>query len=183
MGQNALAALTMANLAAIARGENVSGISDDGIGAMFDDDDDDVEGLSDDDDVEGLSDDDVGAVRRGRRRRPRWHGRKLLPVEETAIAAGATATIQARPNHTFKAQRLILEPTNIDDFAIQNIVIRGRSQFEATGTVPGSTFAPDAADANFVFDVCPSNSTIDLQVTNNSAGALTFRATLLGLYR
>lgn len=203
MSRNALATLNMANLAAIARGENIAGISDDNVGEMFDDDDDDIEGLDDDDDddddIEGISDDDIGAMspaklkrlralakraaRSRKRRKPSWKGRRVLPLPETNIGAGATETIQASPLHYFKAQRLVIEGTNINDFVINQIVIRGTSQLEATGAVPAALFAGDASDVNFVFDTCPPNSTIDLQVTNSSAGALDFRAAFLGLYR
>lgn len=201
--QNALANLSMANLAAIARGEDVSGIRS--VVGQFDDDDydeyDDVEGISGDG-VDGIDDSDViGAMSPAARiklqkkqlaamkkalvkaRKGGFAGRKVLPIEATAVAAGATATIQARPNHSFKAQRLVLATAIAAGFTIQNIVIRGKSQLEATGTVPGELFGATAADVNFIFDECPPNSTIDLQVTNDTAGALTFVGSFLGLVR
>lgn len=195
---NALADLTMANLAAIARGEEVSGL--DRVGQYDDDDyddEDDVEGIGDDD-IMGIGDDDIGAVTPSQKRaaakmkaamlkrmkkKSQWKGRKILPIEAASVAAGATETFQVRPNHTFKAQRLVLATAVAAGFTIQNIVIRGQSQLEATGTVPGEIFSATAADVNFVFDMCPPNSTIDLQVTNTTAGALDFTGSFLGLYR
>lgn len=192
MSKNALATLSLANLAALARGESVDGI-DDAVGAMdYDDvdgiddanigaaDDDEVDGV---DDVDGIDDSDIGRARRRRGRKPRrakWRGRRILGLGATSIGAGATETISVSPSHTFQPQRAVFEGTGL---YIVSVSITGQNQLENSELVPVALFSGTGADLNFVFDVCPRNSKIDIVVNNPTAGAVVFSGGILGLFR
>ena len=167
--------------------DDVSGIPDDNIiASMVDDDADAFDGL---DEIGKLSPaarkriarlkKRLAAIRRRRKKR-KWAGRRILPFDRASIAAGETETFTARPTHTFRMQRLVATGAGL---RITGIFVQGTNQLESVGEVPIEVFSGTGSDLNFVFKTCPRNSEIQLQVSNPTAGAVTFTAAALGLVR
>lgn len=180
MGRNALEDLSMANLAAISRGERVSGIDDSEIGAVDDSE-------FEDDSVDGIDDseleDSVGAAKPKkkpiRRGRP-WLGRKILPIGSFSIPAGGTQLFDVSPLAEFLAQRLVMIGAGT---VIQSLDVQGDNQMLANLSCPVDMFAGAGADLNFRFKVCPVNGHISVLVQNPTVAAVVVTGGFLGLYR
>ncbi len=108
--------------------------------------------------------------------------RTILPIESAAaIAAGATATVSARPQDiAFKPERLIIPSTLAPDFLIVDVKVGNRSQFTQSGNVPGEAFMPNTNDAMVDFDTLQTSQDFIMIVQNISGAARTFRAALFG---
>lgn len=108
--------------------------------------------------------------------------RTILPIESSAaIAAGATATVSARPQDiAFKPERLIIPSTLAPDFLIVDIKVGNRSQFTQSGNVPGEAFVPNSDDSMVDFDTLQTSQDFIMIVQNISGAARTFRAALFG---
>lgn len=117
-----------------------------------------------------------------KRQSPTKSRRTILPIESTvAIAAGATATVTARPQDiAFKPERLIIPSTLAPDFLIVDIKVGNRSQFTQSGNVPGEAFLPNAEDSMVDFDTLQTSQDFIMIVQNISGAARTFRAALFG---
>lgn len=149
-----------------------------------------------DDDLEAIlagDDDDVGydeaAVEIGRKKRKAKSKMKVVPygkqlylligiTSSSTIAAAATSNQSNRPQVPFKPVRFVIRAAASWD--LTDIKVGNDSQFVAAGTVPGDLFLNTAVDA--LLDCATVQSTQDLimSVTNNTGGALTFSAAVLG---
>jgi hypothetical protein len=108
--------------------------------------------------------------------------RTILPIESaTAIAAGVTSNVTARPQDlAFKPERLIIPSTIAPDFLIVDIKVGNRSQFTQSGNVPGEAFIPNSDDAMVDFDTLQTSQDFVMIVQNISGASRTFRAALFG---
>lgn len=109
--------------------------------------------------------------------------RKLvLPMSSTGtVAAGASASITARPQTiAFKPQRVLVPATIAPDFTIEDIKVGNKSQLAQSGSLPGEAFVQGAFDAMLDMDTVQTSQDFVLQVTNISGAPRTFRAAIFG---
>lgn len=100
-----------------------------------------------------------------------------LGLGATTIGIGATAIISANPQLPFQVQRLVTPSTGllIDALAVGTV-----SQFVAAGSVPVEIFAPDAVDVDLKGDTAVPGVSIQITVSNPTAGALVFKGAIIG---
>jgi hypothetical protein len=104
-----------------------------------------------------------------------------LGFESTApIAAGASATITARPQVLFKGQRLVIPSDIAGNFTIDDLKVGKDSQFVADGSIPGRVLQENATMVEFDLDTAQISQDITLNVTNIGGAPATFRAALWG---
>jgi len=108
-----------------------------------------------------------------RRNRP-VRGRFIdLPFPTVALAGvvGATVDAVARPQETFRPQRLIIDP--VGGIAVQLIIIGRKVQFAAvTGAVSASTFSPVALGAQRHYDTAQISQDVIVRLVNLTAVAV-----------
>ena len=100
-----------------------------------------------------------------------------LGLGATSIAAGATAIISANPQLPFRVDRLVTPSTGL---LIENLAVGTVSQFVAAGAVPTEVFAPDAFDVQLKGDTAVPGVSVQITVSNPTAGALTFSGAIIG---
>jgi len=100
-----------------------------------------------------------------------------LGLGATSIGAGATAIISANPQLPFRVDRLVTPSTGL---LIDNLAVGTVSQFVAAGSVPVEVFSPDAVDVNLKGDTAVPGVSVQITVSNPTAGALTFSGAIIG---
>lgn len=97
------------------------------------------------------------------------------------VAAGASATITARPQAVaFKPQRIVIPSTIAPDFIILDIKVGNKSQLVQSGELPGEAFAPDLVDGEMEMDTVQTSQDFVVSITNISGAARQFRAAVYG---
>lgn len=100
-----------------------------------------------------------------------------LGLGATTIGAGATAIISANPQLPFRVDRLVTPSTGL---LIENLQVGTVSQFVAAGAVPVEVFAPNAFDVELRGDTAVPGVSVQITVSNPTAGALVFSGAILG---
>lgn len=106
-----------------------------------------------------------------------------LPVDSGAtIAAAAQATIFTRPQVVaYKPQALVIGNAIAPSFTVDDVKVGNSSQFMAAGQLPGEVFSNLSAQrVALKGDTAQGGLDVVTQVTNQSGGALRFRATYFG---
>lgn len=109
--------------------------------------------------------------------------RLVLGMQSTGtVAAGALATITARPqNLAFKPQRIVIPATIAPDFLITDIKVGNVSQLVQSGTVPAEAFTQQLFDGQMEMDTVNTSQDFVIQVQNTAGSARTFNAAVYGL--
>jgi hypothetical protein len=97
-----------------------------------------------------------------------------------AVAAGATANITQRPQELFRPERIVIPAAIAASFLVNDIKVGNRSQFLSSGALPAATFSETSFGVRLLLDTCQVAMDLALNVTNVSAGAVRFLATMLG---
>lgn len=108
---------------------------------------------------------------------------RTMPVgiEALAVAAGASTSATQNPQVIFRPQRLVVAATNAPSFTVDDIKVGNKSQLVANGSIPADAFIPNASDGiELLMDTCQVSQDLIVEVTNQSAGALDFRAAFIG---
>jgi len=100
-----------------------------------------------------------------------------LGLGATSIGAGATAIISANPQLPFRVNRLVTPSTGL---LIDNLAVGTVSQFVAAGAVPTEVFAPGAFGVGLKGDTAVPGVSVQITVSNPTAGALTFSGAIIG---
>lgn len=103
-----------------------------------------------------------------------------LGFPTTAILAGITTNVQATTQVLFRGRRLIIPSSIAASVLVNDLKIGKNSQLPSSGPVPGQVFSEDAVGVDLSLDTAQISQTITLNVTNTSAGPITFNATMLG---
>jgi len=108
--------------------------------------------------------------------------RLVLPMSSTGpVAAGAAATITARPQTiAYKPQRIVIPSTIAPDFDLLDIKVGNKSQLVQSGSLPGEAFQPTLFDGEMDMDTCQTSQDFVLQVQNVGAVPRTFKAAVYG---
>lgn len=96
------------------------------------------------------------------------------------VAAGATAIITTRPQVIFRPDRLVIPASIAPSFLINDFKVGKNSQMVAATAVPAEAFTQGAFGVRLKSDTAQVSQDVILNVTNISAGALRFLATLIG---
>ncbi len=117
-----------------------------------------------------------------REREPYKSRQYAIPFDSgtTAMAAGATQVITSQPQVLFRPERLVVSSAIAASFLINDFKVGKNSQFATSGSHPADAFAPNAFGVRLKCDTAQVSHLISLSVTNNSAAALRFLATLFG---
>ncbi len=177
-------------------------IGDEYIGDDDGDDDDDME--VGDDDLEGM----LGASPRRRRRRrmgmparfraaalaaraaagasvvrserPTESRALVIGFSSLAVAALASSTVTSRPQVLFRPTRLVVPSAVAPSFTIDDIKVGNKSQLIASGAIPAEAFAQTAFNTPLKLDTCQISMDLIVVVTNVTAAAADFRASMFG---
>jgi len=103
-----------------------------------------------------------------------------LGFPTTAILAGVTTTVTATTQVLFRGRRLIIPAGIAGSILINDLKVGKNSQLPSSGPVPGQVFSEDAVGVDLSLDTAEISQTISLNLTNTSAGPITFNATMLG---
>lgn len=142
-------------------------------------------------------DEDVGAVKRRLKKRikRRWMPKVRRAIKKvrstqfrnypigldiTAVAAGATVTVERRPQLPFKPVRLSIPATLSAGLMITDVQIGTASQFAGPGEIPVECFDVPATDVRLKGDTAVPGVNILITVRNPTAGALNFTGMILG---
>jgi hypothetical protein len=115
-----------------------------------------------------------------REQQPTKARRYPLGFVQLAIAAGATATINAQPQVTFRPERFVVPRLVAPSFLINQIVIGKNPQLVAVGQVPADAFTEDSVETGLGLDTANVGQLISLQVQNATAAVADFRAVMIG---
>lgn len=96
------------------------------------------------------------------------------------VAAGATINITAQPQVVFRPERLVISSAIATSFLLNDFKVGKNSQFASSGAVPADAFAPTAFGVMLKCDTAQISNTLTMNVTNISAGALRFLASVFG---
>ncbi len=116
------------------------------------------------------------------RTRPPSKGREyFMGFDSVAtVAAAATAIITTRPQVVFRPDRLVIPASIAPSFLINDFKVGKNSQMVAATAVPAEAFTQGAFGVRLKSDTAQVSQDVILNVTNISAGALRFLATLIG---
>lgn len=147
----------------------------------------------------GYDDDDMMGARRARSRAnmrasvprrnamavkqsPPTKGRQLvLGFDSVAnIAAAGTGAVNSNPQQVFAPERITVPATIAPNFIINSLTIGTAIQFLNATSVHAETFSTIAQDVVLKMDTAQINSVVTFNVTNLSAVALRFFASLIG---
>lgn len=107
-----------------------------------------------------------------------------LGFRGSSLAAAGSETLTERPQVPFKGRRISV-PTTIEgspgDFSITDIRVGKNSQLVTTTGIPASSFAADAVAIELDLDTCQTTMDFAIAITNRSAAASRFNATVVGL--
>jgi len=129
-----------------------------------------------------------------RRRAPPEHGPRVVHMEpshekrrhfpigftQTAIASGAVAEIEVKPQVLFRGERLAVAPSNARSFNIVDIKVGKDSQLAATGEMPAEAFSALAVGVRMELDTAQPGIVIVLIVRNTDTSTQDFNAVLYG---
>lgn len=123
----------------------------------------------------------AGAVRKLTRVAPTKSRELVMGVASAAaINAGAQADVQGQPQIAFRPDRIVVPSSIAADFIINDLKIGKNSQLVSGGSVHCQTFAEGAFGVRLKLDTLSISQTVLFRVTNISAGAETFYASLIG---
>jgi len=106
--------------------------------------------------------------------------RQIAPIELTTIAAGATATIELRPQRPIRIERLLLDGATLGGLFVTDLLIGAETQFVNSGAVPVSVFAPTAFGTDLRGNTASPGITVTVRVLNSTGGALTIGGAIIG---
>lgn len=104
----------------------------------------------------------------------------VIGFVQTAIAAAASATVTQRPQVLFRPQRVVVPASLAPNFTIDDIKVGNKSQLISAGAVPAEAFAQTSFGVEMKMDTCQISMDLILEVTNISAAASDFRASVYG---
>jgi hypothetical protein len=109
-------------------------------------------------------------------------GRELaLGFDSVAnVAAAGTVAVNSNPQQVFAPERIAIPATIAPNFIVNSLTIGTAIQFLNAVPIHAETFGTTAPDVRLKMDTAQINSVITFNVTNLSAVALRFFATLLG---
>lgn len=96
------------------------------------------------------------------------------------IAANANQRIPAQPQVVFRVDRLVVPSDIAGSFTIDDLIVGKNSQFAAAAPVPARIFQENGVGVTLRGDTAQVSQIITLSVTNQSGGALRFRAAVVG---
>ena len=96
------------------------------------------------------------------------------------VAAGATATLTARPQRPFQTERFVLPSTLSGFFAINDLVIGRDSMFVNSEAAHGDIFSQTGVGVALLGYIARPGIDITLTVTNISLGDHPFYASIIG---
>lgn len=109
---------------------------------------------------------------------------RVFPIGfvQLVVAAGATISIQSKPQVLFRGERLMLEATDTaPNFEILDVKVGKDSQLAAVEfSLFGSGFINTAIDSRMQLDTAEPGIIVTLQVHNFAGAAHDFRAMLFG---
>jgi len=115
-----------------------------------------------------------------RDQRPTHARRYPLGFVQLAVPAGATVTIIAQPQLTFRPERFVVPRLVAPNFLINQIVIGKNPQLVSVGQIPADAFTEDSVDTSLGLDTANVGQLISLQVVNATIAAADFRAVMIG---
>jgi len=106
--------------------------------------------------------------------------RQIAPIPFTTVAALSTVDIELRPQRPIRIERLVLDGAVVAGLFLQDILIGAEPQFVNAGSVPFSTFQPQAFGTDLRGNTAQPGIAVTLRVFNSTAGALSFGGALIG---
>ena len=115
-----------------------------------------------------------------KRTAPQSRRRLPLGFAPTVVAAGATAQIPAAPQNIIRGETLCI-PSDIAFFvSIVDIKVGNSSQLVEAVELPGAMYTEVSRNNQLSLDSAQLGSQLSIQVRNNDAVPLTFRAGIVG---
>lgn len=106
--------------------------------------------------------------------------RLIQGIAPVSVAAAALADVTCAPQQLFRTERVIIPSSIAFFFAIEDVKVGNRSQFVASGQVPGAAFTEVAIDAYVHWDTANVGNIITVSVQNIDTATHVFRAVLFG---
>lgn len=111
---------------------------------------------------------------------PQVGRRQIAPIPFTTVNAGQTIDIELRPQRPIRIERLVLDGLTVAGLFLQDILIGAEPQFVNAGSVPFSTFQPQAFGTDLRGNTAQPGIAVTLRVFNSTAGNLSFGGALIG---
>ena len=106
--------------------------------------------------------------------------RQIAPIPLTTIAAGATATINFRPQRPIRAERLVLDGSAVGGVFLVDFLVGAEPQFVNSGAVPVSAFQPQAFGIDLKGNTAQPGIDVTLLIQNTTGAPVTIGGMLLG---
>lgn len=113
------------------------------------------------------------------------HQTQVLPFPRgeagaTTVAAGALATVFARPQRTFQTQRFTWASTTSPFFSINQLTVGVDNMFVQAGVIPAEIFSQTGVSVSLRGYIARPGIDITMQCTNNAATAKPIEASIIG---
>lgn len=96
------------------------------------------------------------------------------------VAAAANSRVQAQPQVVFRVDRLVVPSDIAGSFTIDDLIVGKNSQFAAAAAVPARIFQENGVGVTLRGDTAQVSQVVTISATNQSGGALRFRAAVIG---
>lgn len=111
---------------------------------------------------------------------PQVGRRQIAPIPFTTVNPGQTIDVELRPQRPIRIERLVLDGAVVAGLFLQDILIGAEPQFVNAGSVPFSTFQPQAFGTDLRGNTAQPGIAVTLRVFNSTAGVLSFGGALIG---
>lgn len=111
---------------------------------------------------------------------PQVGRRQIAPIPFTSVNPGQTIDVELRPQRPIRIERLVLDGAVVAGLFLQDILIGAEPQFVNAGSVPFSTFQPQAFGTDLRGNTAQPGIAVTLRVFNSTAGVLSFGGALIG---
>lgn len=106
--------------------------------------------------------------------------RQIAPIPLTTIAAGATETVEFRPQRPIRIERIVLDGATVAGLFVTDVMIGAETQFVNNGAVPVSCFQPNAFGTSLRGNTAQPGISVTLRIYNSTNVSLTLGGAVIG---
>ena len=106
--------------------------------------------------------------------------RQISPIPITTVAAGASVSVEVRPQRPIRLERLIIDGATLAGLYITDLLIGADPQFVNAGGVPAGVFAPTAFGTDLRGNTAQPGITVTINFQNTTGAAITFGGAFIG---
>ncbi len=106
--------------------------------------------------------------------------RQMAPMPLTTVPANSTVTVTIRPQRPIRAERLVLDGSQIAGIFVTDFLVGAEPQFVNSGAVPATVFSPTGFNMELRGNTAQPGIDITLVLQNTTGAGITIGGMLLG---